>query len=121
MTDVRRLYSHYLPWSVKFITTFAKETTLFKSLTQTDQRLLIRSCILEITAIHDLTGFGLESDRLATQTFNSDIPNGHLEDTMLINKVFNKFGNVQCKLRKIGLTDVEMALLSALILFCPGR
>lgn len=118
--DTRHLYFRYLPGTVRFITAFAKEIPLFKSLTERDQRLIIKSGILEISTINDSLYMVDDEDALRNNKLNVTIPKDKLSDIGLLGNLFTDLCNVMKKLRKLNFTDVELSLLSAVVLFCPG-
>ena len=119
--DSKYLYLRYLPGTVRFITAFAKEIPLFKSLNQTDQRILIKSGILEISAIYDSSHIDLDTADFVNKKLNLCIPKYRLESIGLIGLVFSKLISVVERLRRLNLTDVELSLLAAMVLFCPGE
>ncbi|XP_045179542.2 ecdysone-inducible protein E75-like isoform X1 [Mercenaria mercenaria] len=120
-TDAKHLYLRYLPGTVRFITAFAKEIPLFKSLTEHDQRLLIKSGILEISTINDSLYMELEDNALINRKLNMTVSKDRLKEIGLLGSMFTDICNVMGKLRKLNFTDVELSLLSAIVLFCPDR
>ncbi|XP_060591813.1 ecdysone-inducible protein E75-like [Ruditapes philippinarum] len=120
-SDAKHLYFRYLPGTVRFITAFAKEIPLFKSLTEHDQRLLIKSGILEISTINDSLYMELEEDNFVSNKLNITVRKDKLDDIGLLGNMFRDICSVIGKLRKLNFTDVELSLLSAIVLFCPDR
>lgn len=118
--DAKHLYFRYLPGTVRFITAFAKEIPLFKSLTERDQRLLIKSGILEISAINDSIYMEQNDDAIVNSKLNVSIPKDRLSRIGILGNLFSDLSNVVTKLKKLNFTDVELSLLSAIVLFCPG-
>ena len=112
---------HYIPTIVQCMSSFAKEIPQFLDLTMDDQRLLIKGCILEAAVIHDSTHVHVDEqfwqdDKLR---FRLDWQQG--EELGLLGQVFHQFRPLLSKLRKLELTDAELSLLWALVLFCPGE
>lgn len=120
-SDAKHLYFRYLPGTVRFITAFAKEIPLFKSLTEHDQRLLIKSGILEISTINDSLYMENDDTALMNKKLNMAILKGRIEQIGLLGTMFMDLCSVIEKLRKLNFTDVELSLLSAIVLFCPDR
>ena len=119
--DTEVIYMHYIPTIVQCMSSFAKEIPPFLDLTMDDQRLLIKGCILEAAVIHDSTHVHVDDqfwqdDKLM---FRLDWQLG--QELGLLGQVFHQFRPVLSKLRKLELTDAELSLLWALVLFCPGK
>ncbi|XP_052812171.1 ecdysone-inducible protein E75-like [Mya arenaria] len=119
--DAKHLYFRYLPGTVRFITAFAKDIPLFKNLTQSDQRLLIKSGLLEISAISDSTHIEIDGSSLVNRKLNIVIEKDRLENIGLLGSLFKDLEVVIRRLRSLTLSDVELSLLSAIVLFCPDR
>ncbi|XP_052236815.1 nuclear hormone receptor E75-like isoform X2 [Dreissena polymorpha] len=119
--DCCHLYFRYLPGTVRFITAFAKEIPLFRSLSQSDQRLLIKSGLLEISAISDSPHMEVDGPALFNPRLNISVPRERLSEIGLLGMLFTDLEQVIRRLRKLRLTDVELSLLSAIVLFCPDR
>ncbi|WAR10422.1 hypothetical protein MAR_035498 [Mya arenaria] len=86
--DAKHLYFRYLPGTVRFITAFAKDIPLFKNLTQSDQRLLIKSGLLEISAISDSTHIEIDGSSLVNRKLNIVIEKDRLENIGLLGSLF---------------------------------
>lgn len=119
--DANHLYFRYLPGTVRFITAFAKEIPLFKSLIEHDQRLLIKSGILEISAINDSLHTEQNNHTIFNRKLNLSIPKDRLSRIGVLGNMFSDLTDVMNKLKKLNFTDVELSLLSAIILFCTDR
>ena len=121
------IYRHYIPTVVQCMSSFAKEIPQFLDLGRDDQRLLIKGCILEAALIHDSThvhadGQCWQDDKLGFRLDwgGQGEEEGGGQRLGLLGKVFLQFRPLLAKLRKLELTDAELSLLWALVLFCPG-
>lgn len=117
----KSIYTRYIPTIVRCISTFAKEIPQFLDLAQEDQRVLIKSCILEAAVIHDCTHVHLSGQHWLDDKLKFRLHCDGLPALGLIGEVFAHFHQLVLKLRKLDLTDVEVSLLCALVLFCPGE
>lgn len=120
-TDIQHLYFRYLPGTVRFIAAFAKEIPLFKSLSQQEQRILIKSAILEVATVFDSTFMEFEEEKIVNRKLNLTIDRKRLADMSHLGALFSDLISMIEKLRKLKLTCVELSLLSALILFSSDR
>lgn len=102
------------------MSTFAKEIPQFLDMALEDQRVLIKGCILEAAVIHDSMHVHLSSECWVDEKHNFSLQHTHLTTLGLVGEVFLHFQQLVVKLRKLELTDVELSLLCALVLFCPG-
>ena len=119
--DARHLYFRFLPGTVRFITAFAKEIPLFKTLPQDDQRILIKSGILETSAVYDSSHVEINDHSFVNGKLNISIPKDRFNDIGHLGCVLAEITNAINRLKKLELTEVELSLLAALVLFCPGR
>lgn len=119
--DAQHLYFRYLPGTVQFITAFAKDIALFKSLSHHDQRLSIKSAILEIAAINDSSHMEINDFSILHRKLNIRIQQDKLCEIGLLGSMFADLSKVILRLRNLNLTEVEVSLLSAIVLFCPDR
>ncbi|XP_059145624.1 uncharacterized protein LOC131932738 [Physella acuta] len=114
-------YTHYIPSVVRFITTLAKKIPQFLDISLADQRALIKGCILEIAFIHDSTHVSMNGDIWTDSKLNFNISRSRLESMGLIGEIFQKFWRIMTKTLKMKLTDVEVSLICALLIFSPDR
>ena len=119
--DAKHLYFRYLPGTVRFITAFAKEIPLFKTLSHEDQRILIKAGILETSTIYDSSHVEISDDCLVNSKLNITIPKDRLGEIGNLGSVFKEIMEAMNRLKKLELTDVELSLLAALVLFSPGN
>ena len=119
--DAKHLYFRFLPGTVRFITAFAKEIPLFKTLTQDDQRILIKAGILETSAIYDSSHVEITDFSLVNSKLNLTIPKDNFYSIGHLGSVFVDIVDSINRLKKLELTDVELSLLAALVLFSPGK
>lgn len=119
--DSKYLYFRFLPGTVRFITAFAKEIPLFKTLSQEDQRILIKAGILETSAIYDSSHVEINDDSLVNSKLNITIPKHRFCHIGHLGSVFVDIVDSIYRLKKLEFTDVELSLLAALVLFCPDR
>ena len=120
-TDAKYLYFRYLPGTVRFITAFAKEIPLFKTLSHDDQRLLIKAGILETSVIYDSSHVEITDSALINSKLNLAIPKNRIPYIGNLGSVFQDIIDAMSKLKKLEMTDVELSLLAALVLFSPGK
>ncbi|XP_063412689.1 ecdysone-inducible protein E75-like isoform X2 [Mytilus trossulus] len=119
--DTKILCSRYLPAIVHFRTLFARDLTPFKKIDVHSQRNLVKERLLEIAVIHsiywnDETTFGKILDRFG---YIVDILN--CEQYGIFGQfLLDMFYSVQ-KLKKLELTDVELSVMAAMVLFSPDR
>lgn len=119
--DTKILCSRYLPAIVHFTTLFARDLTQFKKIDVHSQRNLVKQSLLEIAVIHSLywndeTTFGKILDRFG---YIVDILN--CEQYGIFGQfLLDMFYSVQ-KLKKLELTDVELSVMAAMVLFSPGK
>ncbi|XP_052103132.1 ecdysone-induced protein 75B-like [Mytilus californianus] len=119
--DTKILCSRYLPAIVHFTTIFARDLTPFKKIDVHSQRNLVKQSLLEIAVIHSLywndeTTFGKILDRFG---YIVDILN--CEQYGIFGQfLLDMFYSVQ-KLKKLELTDVELSVMAAMVLFSPDR
>jgi hypothetical protein len=101
---------------VRFISIFAREIPQFTQMDVSDQKTLIKHCILESIIIHSVSVSPSESEDQI----------GSLEDTTtytdspLIKLIQDVISCVN-KLRALKLTEVELAIFAAMLLFCAGK
>ncbi|ESP00830.1 hypothetical protein LOTGIDRAFT_238472 [Lottia gigantea] len=119
--DSQNIYVRYLPCIVKCITTFAKEIPQFLDLSLDEQRLLVKGCLLEVAAIHDSTHILHSEEKWEDEKLKFRLDTKHWNEYGLLGEVFHHMYDVVGKLRKYELTDVELSLLCAMVLFCPDR
>lgn len=110
-----------MPAIVHFTTIFARDLTPFKKIDVHSQRNLVKQSLLEIAVIHSLywndeTTFGKILDRFG---YIVDILN--CEQYGIFGQfLLDMFYSVQ-KLKKLELTDVELSVMAAMVLFSPGK
>jgi hypothetical protein len=63
----------------------------------------------------------LEEDNFVSNKLNITVRKDKLDDIGLLGNMFRDICSVIGKLRKLNFTDVELSLLSAIVLFCPGK
>lgn len=119
--DAKYLYFRFLPGTVRFITAFAKEIPLFKTLSQDDQRILVKAGILETSAIYDSSHVEINDYSLVNNKLNLTIPKDRFYYIGHLGSVFVEIVDSINRLKKLEFTDVELSLLAALVLFCPDR
>ncbi|KAL8586171.1 hypothetical protein ACOMHN_057733 [Nucella lapillus] len=119
--DTEMLYMHYVPTIVHCMSTFAKDIPQFLDLPMDDQRLLIKGCILESGVIHDSTHVHINDQSWQDDKLKFRMDWERIEELGLLGQVFTEIRPVLNKLRKLDLTDVELSLLCALVLFSPDR
>lgn len=100
---------------VRFISVFAREIPQFTQMDVSDQKTLIKHCILESIIIHSVSVSPSESEEriesLEDSTTNMEGP--------LIKLIYDVVSCVK-KLRALKLTEVELAIFAAMLLFCAG-
>uniref|UniRef100_A0A182Z698 Peroxisome proliferator-activated receptor alpha-like n=1 Tax=Biomphalaria glabrata TaxID=6526 RepID=A0A182Z698_BIOGL len=114
-------FTQYVPSIVMFITTLAKKIPQFLDVSQEDQRALIKGSILEIAFLYDATHVKLIQDWWTNTKLKFSISRSHLEQMSFIGKIIEKFWSLMEKVHKMALTDVEMSLICALLIFSPDR
>lgn len=119
--DAERVYMRYIPTIVQFMSSFGKEIPQFLDLALDDQRLLIKGCILEAAVIHDSTHADITSEHWQDDKLMFRLQWRHVSVLGLIGEVFSHTRILMGKLRKLELTDVELSLMCALVMFCPDR
>ncbi|KAL3855022.1 hypothetical protein ACJMK2_014253 [Sinanodonta woodiana] len=119
--DVRTLYLRYLPSTVRFITSFAREIPMFKSLPHEDQKVLVKASILESSAIYDSCNVELDGEGWTNNKLGFAVPKDSFEYIGLIGQLFLTLRKVVEKIQKHEYTEVELSLMCALVLFCPDR
>lgn len=109
---------------VRFLTVFAREIPQFTQLSLESQRLMIKSSILETAIIHSIA--------------HTEKQNGEWIDTKMkfimklketdtkkttgaLEKVFSEMQSVISKIKNLNLSEVELSIISAMLLFCPGN
>ncbi|XP_056010283.1 ecdysone-inducible protein E75-like isoform X2 [Ostrea edulis] len=111
--DARRFCSQYVTDMVRFISVFAREIPQFTQMDVSDQKTLIKHCILESIIIHSVSVSPSESEEriesLEDSTTNMEGP--------LIKLIYDVVSCVK-KLRALKLTEVELAIFAAMLLFC---
>lgn len=115
-----RLYARYLPATVRHITAFAREVPHFTELVLDDQRILIKSSILEVAVVHDSPYIELDADKWVDHRLRFSISRDYYEHLGILGDVFAEMHRAMLKIQKLELTDVELSLITALILLCPG-
>ena len=118
--DANQIYLRYLPVIIRFVSTFAMEIPAFLDLNFEDQRHLIKGCILEVAAIQDSMHVQLETGVWEDEKLKFRIEGEQWENFGLFGEIFTAFHKVAFKIRKLKLTDVEISLLCAIVLFTPG-
>ena len=63
----------------------------------------------------------LDEDAVVNNKLNIVIKKDRLGEIGLLGSLFTDLTDVMQKLRILKFTDVELSLLSALVLFCPGK
>ncbi|KAK6166069.1 hypothetical protein SNE40_022847 [Patella caerulea] len=119
--DTQNIYLRYLPSILRCITTFAKEIPQFLDLSLDEQRILVKGCLLEVAVIHDSTHIHHLPDRWVDNKMKFSLDTDRWQDYGLLGEMFRNFYDVVGKLKKYELTDVEISLLCAMVLFCPDR
>ncbi|XP_076446100.1 uncharacterized protein LOC143283717 [Babylonia areolata] len=119
--DTEMLYMHYVPTIVHCMSTFAKDVPQFLDLPMDDQRILIKGCILEAGVIHDSTHVHISDQMWQDDKLHFRMDWQRVEGLGLLGRVFSEIRPILTKLRKLELTDVELSLLCALVLFSPDR
>ncbi|XP_061184678.1 ecdysone-inducible protein E75-like [Saccostrea echinata] len=114
--EARKFCSQYVTDMVRFISVFAREIPQFTQMDISDQKTLIKHCILESIIIHSVSLSPSDIEEQVKSLEDSDtVCHGPL--TKLISEV------VSCaqKLHALKLTEVELAILAAMLLFCADR
>ncbi|BFZ21843.1 hypothetical protein BsWGS_24882 [Bradybaena similaris] len=115
------IYTRYIPSVVRFITTLAKKVPHFLDISLLDQRALIKGCILEIAFIHDSTHVKVDGDIWEDSKLDFQISASRLPQMGVIGEIFIRFWRIMKKIHSMALTDVEVSLLCALLIFSPDR
>ena len=71
--------------------------------------------------MYDSSHLEISDHSLVNTKLNISIPKDRLHDIGHLGCVLSDIGDAINRLKKLELTDVELSLLAALVLFCPGR
>ena len=105
---------------VLFTTYFAKDIPEFTRLQENNQKLLIRESFMETCAVLSSHSSDIDSYDLITDKFRYYVHHETCQEMGPFGDFFHKmFSSIQ-KLRILEMTDVELSILAAIILFCPG-
>ncbi|XP_046554792.1 nuclear hormone receptor E75-like [Haliotis rubra] len=119
--ESKKIYLRYLPTMVRCISTFAKEIPQFLDISLEDQRVLIKSCLLEMAVLYDSTHVHLTDGVWVDEKLKFHMDVEAFPKLGLMGTVFTNFHHVVLKIRKFELTDVELSLICAIVLLCPDR
>ncbi|XP_041374323.1 uncharacterized protein LOC121387341 isoform X2 [Gigantopelta aegis] len=119
--DSNQIYLRYLPVIIRSVSTFAMEIPAFLDLNFEDQRHLIKGCILEIAAIQDSMYVQHEQNVWEDKKLKFRIEGEDWQKFGLFGNIFSAFHKVARKMKKLKLTNVEISLLCAIVLFTPDR
>lgn len=113
--DARKFCSQYVTDMVRFISVFAREIPQFTQMDIDDQKTLIKHCILESIIIHCVSRSPSDCDEEFDNVskYNSD------SEGPLTNLIYDVVTCVK-KLKALRLTEVELAIFAAMVLFCAG-
>ncbi|XP_076458157.1 uncharacterized protein LOC143291902 [Babylonia areolata] len=115
------VYGQYVPTVVQWLSAFARDIPQFKDLSTEDQRLLIKDSILETAVLLDSLHVHLDTECLLNDKFRFRLHWAQVQDLGLLGQVYANIQPILTKVRRLDLTDVEVSLLCALVLFCPDR
>lgn len=120
-SDAKRLCSRFLPAMVLFTTYFAKDIPEFTRLQENNQKLLIRESFMETCAVLSSHSSDVDSYDLIADKFRYYVHHETCQEMGPFGVFFHKMFSTIQKLRSLEMTDVELSLLAAIILFCPDR
>lgn len=81
----------------------------------------MKAGILETSAVYDSSHIEITEDTLVNSKLNLSIPKDRFYHIGHLGHVLVEVMDAMNRLKKLELTDVELSLLAALILFCPGK
>lgn len=113
--DARKFCSQYVTDMVRFISVFAREIPQFTQMDIDDQKTLIKHCILESIIIHCVSRSPADCD----DEFDSVSKCDSDGEGPLTNLIYDVVSCVK-KLKSLRLTEVELAIFAAMVLFCAG-
>lgn len=122
--DAKRVHSRYLHGMVRYLTVFAREIPQFTQLSMESQRLMIKSSILETAIIHSIAHTEKQNGEWidTKMKFIMDLEETDTNKASgALGKVFNEMQSVISKIKSLNLTEVELSIISAMLLFCPDR
>lgn len=119
--DAKKLCSRFLPAMVLFTTYFAKDIPEFTRLQETNQKLLIRESFMETCAVLSSHSSDVDSYDLVADKFRYYVHHETCHSMGPFGDFFHKMFTTIQKLRSLEMTDVELSILAAIILFCPDR
>ncbi|CAC5399797.1 unnamed protein product [Mytilus coruscus] len=120
-SDAKKLCSRFLPAMVLFTTYFAKDVPEFTRLQETNQKLLIRESFMETCAVLSSHSSDVDSYDLIADKFRYYVHHETCYKMGPFGDFFHKMFTTIQKLRSLEMTDVELSILAAVILFCPDR
>ncbi|KAL8564327.1 hypothetical protein ACOMHN_004384 [Nucella lapillus] len=121
MGDWEVVYGQYVPCMVQCLSCFAKALPQFLDVSPEDQRLLIKGSIMETAIILDSVHVTFDTHTLLNTKFRFRLDLRQAQDLGVLGKLYCQIQLILFKLRRLQLTDVEVSLLCALVLFCPDR
>jgi hypothetical protein len=105
---------------VLFTTYFAKDIPEFTRLQENNQKLLIRESFMETCAVLSSHSSDVDSYDLIADKFRYYVHHETCHEMGPFGVFFHKMFSTIQKLRSLEMTDVELSILAAIILFCPG-
>lgn len=119
--DAKKLCSRFLPAMVLFTTYFAKDIPEFTRLQENNQKLLIRESFMEACAVLASHSSDVDSYDLIADKFRYYVHHETCQNMGPFGDFFHKMFSTIQKLRSLEMTDVELSIVAAIILFCPDR
>lgn len=116
--DARKFCSQYVTDMVRFISIFAREIPHFTQMDIDDQKTLIKHCVLESIIIHSVSLSPSTCE--AMEEFGGINSNDSVQEGPLSRLIHDVISCVK-KLRALKLTEVELAIFAAMVLFCAGN
>lgn len=116
--DARKFCSRYVTDMVRFISIFAREIPHFTQMDIDDQKTLIKHCVLESIIIHSVSLSPSTCE--AMEEFRGMNSNDSDQEGPLSRLIHDVISCVK-KLRALKLTEVELAIFAAMVLFCAGN
>lgn len=114
--DARKFCSQYVTDMVRFISIFAREIPQFTQMDIDDQKTLIKHCILESIIIHCVSRSPSDCEEEFDCVSKCDSDN----EGPLTHLIYDVVTCVK-KLKALRLTEVELAIFAAMVLFCADR
>jgi len=82
---------------------------------------MIKASLLETAVVHGCTHVNIDNGEWTDSKLRFVIANELDKDLGLMGSVFQAMHGVTTKLLNLELTDVELSILAALLLFCSGK